>query len=733
MKKQRGNILITALFMAIFLFFLCVAIVSQNRMNISLGLSVDHRLKAEMAARSGLTSALESMRNNPDWEKVLKNKKTKLDSGATFQVQVSSHPAPDGSPYLLKVLSTGVSGIVRAEHWAIVEEFTLPTGDGKTGTPYLFTKTAQRTLVSAGTDFQWHDMGKLPNPKSPLAASEGPLFVFDKPGSGVPAPAFLDFLPLMSAKEGGGFEELQGPPIIVELVPAGESLLYLDIQGEKANWVEIPDPGPQLGRAGSQLTIIDDIPEIKDFPRVQIWSDGPKVERYNTKKWDRRSVRIWGGKLTGSSVELQKAQFKSQEMNEDSFKEAETTIVDSPWPEGYYNAQYAPSTAYENAGYIRFEQYDNAGYIKFDQYDNAEMKTISYEEMTGPQNYLEWYSLDGTALAANGRKVTCHATHYFYGHLKLDDLGWPELGTSTYDSLVYKRPCVLQYDLDTEKWTALADYMRVTDVSLPPNVYRCPGLEKSSLGVDSKGVSYVFTDSKKSTKALALEGKEYRHIRGENAVVKKVVLYKDKPYYFRRTALWSDSGTQYRNSLQGLTQDGTIDPNKTLSQQRPRVTAQIRESQEGSGSESVQTVQVRPAETLEFGFQAHGRDVTSLGDSLIAATYLRRSVPKDLDEDKNSAGSWSDSMKNRSLLTFTHFDGEHWQIWPSGADDILRTGVKEKENSLITLRGATGKQFILEPKNLALGRYDQGFQVGGRFTVLASGKGFGPADKKILD
>lgn len=735
MKNQRGNILITALFMAIFLFFLCVAIVSQNRMNISLGLSVDHRLKAESAARSGITSALETMRNDPDWPKALSGLETELKSGASFTISVEPYPSPDESPYLLKLVSTGVSGIVKAEHWAIIEEVRLPTGADGSGTPYLFTKTQDRQLVAAGTDFQWHDMGELPNPKSPLAAAEGPLFVFDKPGSGVPAPAFVDFVRLFIPEENGQLKEIQGPPFIIELAPAGESLLYLDVQGDKANWVEIPDPGPQLGRAGSKLTVIADDPTLKDIPRISL-TGGGKENLYNSKKWDRRSVRVWGGQMVGSRVELQKAQFKSQKLNEDSFENQELQVIDSPWPRGYYIAEFEPSTAYANGEMPVFKQYDNAGYIKFEQYDDAGYKPFSLDDLTGPQNFLEWYSLDGTALSAHGRKVSCHGTHYFYGTFKMDDLGWPEPGDSAADSLIYKRPCVLQYDLDTEKWTILADFMRVSDISVPPDVFRCPDLEKSSLGVDSKGVSYVFTDETDRYRAIALEGKDFRHVRGDNAVVKKVVLYQDKPYYFRQTALWNESLNSFRVSLQGLTADRSIDPNAKLGQNRPAVMASVLEPTEADSGEIVlapEKAQVRPAEVLEYGFQAHGRDVTSLGDSLIASTYLRRSVPKFDSDTTKGVGVWNSSLKTRKVLTFTHFDGKHWQVWPSGPDDLLRTQVKDKEGTLVELRGATGKQMILEPKNLALARYDTGFKVGGHFAVLASGKGSGPMDKKLLE
>ena len=84
-KNRAGNVLIVAIFMAIFLFFLSVALISQNRMDISLGLSVDHRLKAQEAARSGLDYALSVMRTRSNWADLLKEERT-LESGATYRV-----------------------------------------------------------------------------------------------------------------------------------------------------------------------------------------------------------------------------------------------------------------------------------------------------------------------------------------------------------------------------------------------------------------------------------------------------------------------------------------------------------------------------------------------------------------------------------------------------------------------------------------------------------------------
>ena len=64
-----------------------------------------------------------------------------------------------------------------------------------------------------------------------------------------------------------------------------------------------------------------------------MWEGNSKVNRYDSQKWDRRSVKVWGGELVGSRVELQKAEFQNQKLNEDNFDDEETFVFASPLAE----------------------------------------------------------------------------------------------------------------------------------------------------------------------------------------------------------------------------------------------------------------------------------------------------------------------------------------------------------------------------------------------------------------
>src|ERR1700712_697947 len=97
-RSLKGNILLVAIFISAFLFFLSVILVATNRQDILLAISVDHRMRASTAARAGANEALQIMRSNSEWEaKLGKSYKGQMASGAAFNVTVSSH-AVDAAP-----------------------------------------------------------------------------------------------------------------------------------------------------------------------------------------------------------------------------------------------------------------------------------------------------------------------------------------------------------------------------------------------------------------------------------------------------------------------------------------------------------------------------------------------------------------------------------------------------------------------------------------------------------
>ena len=70
--KRRGNLLLSALFMSAFLFFLSVAIVVTNREDIRSTLLADHKMRAEFAADGTLDRDIQVMRKSDYSPNILK-------------------------------------------------------------------------------------------------------------------------------------------------------------------------------------------------------------------------------------------------------------------------------------------------------------------------------------------------------------------------------------------------------------------------------------------------------------------------------------------------------------------------------------------------------------------------------------------------------------------------------------------------------------------------------------
>ena len=84
-RRSRGNIILTALFVAIFLFFLSVALIWTNRQDIALSLSMEHKLKAQSAARTAAYEAFYRLRRHSDLEGFQQGT---LPSGAEYDIQL---------------------------------------------------------------------------------------------------------------------------------------------------------------------------------------------------------------------------------------------------------------------------------------------------------------------------------------------------------------------------------------------------------------------------------------------------------------------------------------------------------------------------------------------------------------------------------------------------------------------------------------------------------------------
>lgn len=730
--KNQGNVLITAIFMSVFLFFLSVALVSSNRMDISLGLSVDHRLKADTAARAGLNWALHTMRTEPDWTKQLDIGPPVLESGAQIKVEVRARSEKEGSSYLLLVTSVGTSGLVSARHWAVVEE-VKKVGASKHKKDQIPVQLFSRSeidnqgkmedngLAMMASDFQWYSLATLPtkhDETNTIEANGGPIFAFAPEGTAASPPSFIVSLPMFLPNG----NQTQGPPIRLELVPPGRHLMTLQVdpKTKEMKWVDIPDPGTQ-----KDLGKVKGIPEINDeweksLPIVKMWEDPRKVEEDDDRPhWSTRHISLTGKGDRDSGFEV----FTIN--NEDGIWDPETGLMrritdTKPWSEVAY----------------------------VDSKTTSEL-TLDWAEITGLRIYLEWYSLVGDALSARGNKIACQAIHTFYGQLPFaGEQKFVDFGTPIYESIVYQAPCVLEYDLDTKKWTRLVDLMEVPSPDTSPNIERSREWRPNFLKVDSEGRPYITTKKRITAETPETNLVRYNSLKWTSDIgtipdkskAPRAVLYEDRPYYLNQNGYLEGTSIP-RRFLTGF-HGKQLDPNKALGGTVPAISAFIPEG-EGEEQQDVE-YQLKPTEQISAGLAGDRFDIVTRGKDLYALGLVRREVEdlKDIPRlgDFNHDGEYA-LTTDKTIATIFHYDGENWQIWPGGGSDLLKTFGTSASTNRMLLPGfkmnAAGSSSqwtptdirLLANQGLALASYPLEFPDLNRYSVIAAGKNTPPSLK----
>lgn len=698
--KPAGNILITAIFMSVFLFFLSVALISQNRMDLSLGLSVDHRLKADAAASAGLSWALYTMRTQPEWESILRQGAPSLESGASFSIEVRAPSKSNTSSHLLIVTSVGTSSLISSSHWAIVEEVKKTPKDQK-GPVQLFSyakATSAKSkdhLAMMGSDFKWYDLGELPSPATTLAAAGGPLFTFAPEGSAEIPPSIVDCIPLFL--ESG--EETIGPPVRLELAPPGQHLITLTIKNDKFDWLDIPDPGPKLGSWAGLTEVNDEV--MKSLPVVKLWDEQPKSnDSPQPVPWENRIVSLKGRGDRDSGFDI-----FSIDIRTGVWSESEHATVyfykGEPWPS-------VQSVSLEDLS------------LDWDKITNA------------PPVYLDWYSITGSALVARENKIFCLGEHFFYGHIPVPNKTFPDFGTPLYESIVYRKPCILEYDLVNERWSVSADLLKVTSKDQKPEVTRCPPWGKDTLAVDNKERGLVATIPSEGAKKHLLSfdtksrSSSYKDLGEFPSPLARVITYKDQAYFVTEREYWDEETTSLRTALKNVENSSRwLDPNDSLKAVIPAATGIIIKDKKE------EIVQFKSEEVITYGLKGGANNIVSWGEDLIALGYVKRRCS---DISDSQVGYYNHKASNAAVfntmtLTFFRYDGSTWQAFPNGANDLLKNS--PQTDPLGAPANPESSSCYLDTKylntsSIALASYDDKKPDLKRYGVIAAGRGLPP-------
>ena len=253
-RRSRGNIILTALFIAIFLFFLSVALIWTNRQDIALSLSMEHKLKAQSAARTAAYEAFYRLRRHSDLEGFQQGT---LPSGAEYDIQLvrlepygkraevlllqaRGKSGPVTSYLTLHLLENEIAGVSNENDSRVL--LFPPAGSASDAEPEGGEAAAETGVPSQALFGDFEVTGGGPGLEPGVKATEGPVF-FAEEYDEFPA-AFLDY----PAVYGGPFLRTFGP-LIVNAPPyptqtgyKSTRLRHLKYDGAEFEWERIDNP-----------------------------------------------------------------------------------------------------------------------------------------------------------------------------------------------------------------------------------------------------------------------------------------------------------------------------------------------------------------------------------------------------------------------------------------------------------------------------------------------------------
>lgn len=617
--QRRGHVLVMAIFIAIFLYFLSVALVSQNRQNILLVLSEDHRLRASDSASAAQDLALHVMRHNPNWRDLLPERQGELTTGGKWEIQSIKYLS--SAPHFLEATTHGNLGLFASTKKRVIEELAFDSATSSSagsGCPTHLFAYAQGDdgliLAVLTPNMQWRFLGAPPNPRlSWLVAQEGPLFT--------QCLARDHQFSLEDVNEHGVMQA-------TTITSTTQPLTFLRITSDATQW-----------------------------------SDG--------------KFPCHGFMSTPESTQE--------------------------------SASFSPGSGSEN----------------LTKYNDAAVRNLIYD---GPT--LEWYTCTGGALAAHGNSVYSHALHHYYRgtQAKISSRGYSVLRSPR----TYEAPAVLCYSASSNSWSVTMDMMSVSDRNSEPVI--TPTVAGNSADTDSlaylDGSLYCISKSN-SARILRLTPKEWQGCDSSAGVSLGLYGYNHKLLHHRLTT--AENGDE-------LVDFQNLPLTEGLKSQREALTL----PSSGEGSEACEvypkfSLQASALLTLkdqytDFRYKGNnstaicGRDVytfVSVSASLATPSEALKTFYPDLF---TSLVQRQAALQNSTIACLAHYDGEGWQIWPNGLNDLAVDWSGNATNSrprfIVNEQGKRAKLFT---RNLAAAHYDGLTQYHlNRYSVVYESKGDEP-------
>lgn len=628
MRRSRGNIILTALFIAIFLFFLSVALIWTNRQDIALSLSMEHKLKAQTAARSAAYEAYYRLRRLGELGGF--PLEGTLDSGAGYvlelvsleplgrrgkvlQVKARGKSGPVTSYLTLHLLETAIageenSGDSRVMFFPAAPPASEETEETESDSEETGSETEESTESGKALfgEFTLEEGG--PGLVPGMKAAKGPAFVSEPitiPETELPS--FLDNIPAY----GGPFLRAWGPvEVVAPLYPTGPGgspteVRYLKYSGEQFEWEKI-DPPTNLGSPPPEGATGD--------PLLLIAPDNSQ--------WTTSSVLVKSAPVEGEDDE------KMQAFN----------IV---WTE------QEPPTLNE---------------------EDIEDAVISPGELAG--TLIDWPGTGETQQKFETRGTICPSGNVVYSHgwhllYQPHDGSFPDPYTIVDGSTLTRWPCILKYTIEGEweiAWAGLKDDGSVESEHRPdPNV----------LLATTDGTLFGVTEPGAFPQRRLLTFQDSGVTLGDPVPDGQIILYQDEPYLIQTLPAGSAEP-----ALLNLVSDGKDIDFSSLPSFLPEINGEVVDVTGTEmlilGIEGGYTGEALDS-TKKLGYTASPRydftyGVSPTGQVAVDDDDLWAVITIDVQESEPTLerGYEDSPYEDGQRTTLARYDGERWHILPNG-------------------------------------------------------------------
>lgn len=630
MRRARGNIILTALFVSIFLFFLSIALVWTNRQDITLVLAMEHKMKAEAAARSGAMLVLTSLRNedkppvfmegtfenHTSWKAELVELPPEGFRGPVILLRSRGTSGPVSSYYTLHLLKNQLSGqdTENRRMLGFLNSETPPSDEQQpkngsragqshnTSQPPSPKPKKKRTLSSSAHlllgDFILQEsnlnMGKT---AQSFAAHQGPLFLSSESEPTVSPLSVIAHLPVFNPL--GGSPKAYGPVVLSLNAPSNEtSLSVMTYQNSEFLWETIPPHEEEPS-------------EPKEPPIARL-----ELENQDNDSWTTIATRAVG--RDGATFLW-------------TDKQPATLVVEE-------------ATELQRMG----------------EYQIDLNRTVDWGSVQKAPNQ-KGYSLRG-AIASHKQTVYSHAWEYLY---RQHDGAFPPAPVPVIlGATVTRWPAVRKYDLESKTWSTAWSALDEQG-----NVAKSIQPDPDLLLADSQGKLYSRT-LETPHRLLTLDAKGKLEIGNELPEDSEPFLYKDQPYTASSDLKRPGFVNLINNDLLGF---------ETLPTHIPEISGLLITQVEGENApiQDPDGLTMSPFETTPLSDPEQAKMYTVRPLTSITYNALKGIVASDGEEmyaqikatfeEKDSIYETFGSYETKSeLVTLARYDGARWHILPNG-------------------------------------------------------------------